>query len=43
MAHSRFRPDRGLVTRMLGTVFLLGLLYVLFIAVLIAIHVSVRS
>src|SRR4051795_5474081 len=40
MAHSRFRPDRGLVTRMLGTVFLLGLLYVVFIGVLIAIHVS---
>jgi heat shock protein HtpX len=40
MARSRFRPDRGLVTRMLGTVFLLGLLYVVFIAVLIAVHVS---
>jgi heat shock protein HtpX len=40
MARSRFRPDRGLVTRMLGTVFLLGLLYVIFIAVLIAVHVS---
>ena len=41
MARSRFRPDRGLVSRMLATVFLLGLLYVLFVAVLIAVHVNV--
>src|SRR3954454_8353828 len=40
MARSRFRPDRGLVSRMLATVFLLGLLYVLFVAVLIAVHVN---
>src|ERR1700712_2170015 len=39
MASSRFRPDRGLVTRMLVTVFLLGLLYVLFVGVLIAVNV----
>jgi heat shock protein HtpX len=32
---SRFRPDRGLTTRMLVTLFLLGLLYVVFSAVLL--------
>ncbi len=32
---TRFPPDRGLVTRMLLTMFFLGLLYVIFIAVLI--------
>jgi heat shock protein HtpX len=41
MASSRFRPDRKLVSRMVLTVFLLGLLYVLFVGVLIALHVSV--
>lgn len=34
---SRYAPDRGLTTRMVGTMFLLGLLYVVFIAVLIAV------
>jgi heat shock protein HtpX len=34
---SRFRPDRGLVARMTGTMFLIGLLYVAFIAVLIGV------
>ena len=33
---SRFRPDRGLTSRMLLTTFLLGLLYVVFTVVLIA-------
>ena len=33
---SRFKPDRGLTTRMLVTTFLLGLLYVVFAAVLFA-------
>jgi heat shock protein HtpX len=33
---TRFRPDRGLTTRMVATGFLLGLLYVVFVAVLIA-------
>jgi heat shock protein HtpX len=33
---TRFKPDRGLTGRMLATTFLLGLLYVVFIAVLIA-------
>ncbi|MFZ2177773.1 MAG: zinc metalloprotease HtpX [Rhodococcus sp. (in: high G+C Gram-positive bacteria)] len=33
---SRFRPDRGLTRRMLWTTFLLGLIYVVFTAVLIA-------
>ena len=32
---SRFAPDRGLTGRMLVTTFLLGLLYVVFIAVLL--------
>ena len=32
---SRFAPDRGLSVRMLVTTFLLGLLYVVFTAVLI--------
>jgi heat shock protein HtpX len=41
MARSRFKPDRGLAARMLFVVFLLGAVYVLAIAVLIAIHVSV--
>jgi len=34
---SRFQPDRGLTNRMLATTFLLGLLYVAFIALLVAI------
>jgi heat shock protein HtpX len=33
---TRFQPDRGLTGRMLVTTFLLGLLYVVFVAVLIA-------
>src|SRR3954454_1854965 len=39
MARTRFRPDKQLVTRMLVTVFLLGLLYVVFVGVLVAVHV----
>lgn len=38
---TRFRPDRRLTARMVLTVFLLGLLYVLFVAVLIALLKSV--
>lgn len=38
---TRFRPDRQLTARMVLTVFLLGLLYVAFIAVLIALLKSV--
>ncbi|MCQ4042726.1 zinc metalloprotease HtpX [Streptantibioticus rubrisoli] len=34
--HTRFRPDRQLTVRMLITMFLLGLLYVAFVAVLVA-------
>ncbi|WP_275527282.1 zinc metalloprotease HtpX [Herbidospora mongoliensis] len=34
---SRFRPDSGLTRRMVLTMFLLGLLYVVFVAVLIAV------
>src|SRR5829696_1178635 len=37
MARTRFSPDRGLTSRMLLTMFLLGLVYVVFIAVLIAV------
>lgn len=36
MARTRYPPDRGLTTRMLLTMFLLGLLFVVFAAVLIA-------
>ena len=32
----RFAPDRGLTSRMVVTMFLLGLLYVVFVGVLIA-------
>jgi heat shock protein HtpX len=38
---TRFRPDRQLTTRMLITMFLLGLLYVAFVAVLIVLLKSV--
>jgi heat shock protein HtpX len=37
MARTRVPADAGLTSRMLGTMFLLGLLYVVFVAVLIAI------
>jgi heat shock protein HtpX len=37
---SRFRPDHGLVARMTVTMFLIGALYVAFIAVLISVGVS---
>src|SRR4051812_42920710 len=40
-SRSRFRPDRGLVARMTFTMFLLGLLYVVVVAALIAYHVSI--
>jgi heat shock protein HtpX len=36
---TRFRSDRGLTTRMVVTVFLLGLLYVVFVAALLALRV----
>jgi len=38
---TRFPADRGLTTRMLTTVFLLGLLYAVFVAVLVAVHVQI--
>src|SRR5262245_64772334 len=34
MSKSRIRPDRGLVTRMVATMFLLGLVYVIFVVAL---------
>ncbi|HEY3004003.1 MAG TPA: zinc metalloprotease HtpX [Kribbellaceae bacterium] len=37
---TRFKPDRGLTGRMLATAFLLGLLYVVFVAVLITLTKS---
>ncbi|MBX6371261.1 MAG: zinc metalloprotease HtpX [Acidothermus sp.] len=40
MARNRFAPDRGLVSRMVVVMFLLGLLYVAFIAALVALQVS---
>jgi len=40
MARTRFAADRGLVTRMLFVMFLLGLLYVVFVGALIAVGVS---
>ncbi|GII76034.1 protease HtpX [Sphaerisporangium rufum] len=36
MTRTRYAPDRGLTVRMVVTLFLLGLLYVVFVAVLIA-------
>ncbi|MDP9845273.1 zinc metalloprotease HtpX [Streptosporangium lutulentum] len=36
MAQTRFAPDRGLTSRMVLTMFLLGLLYVVFVGVLVA-------
>jgi heat shock protein HtpX len=39
MTRTRYAPDRGLTTRMTVTVFLLGLLYVAFVAVLVALGV----
>ncbi|OUC89774.1 zinc metalloprotease HtpX [Streptosporangium minutum] len=40
MAHTRFAPDRGLTSRMVLTMFLLGLLYVVFVSVLITLGVQ---
>jgi heat shock protein HtpX len=37
----RFRPDRGLTARMLFTMFMLGLLYVVFVGILVALKISV--
>lgn len=36
MSHTRYPPDRGLTTRMVMTMFLIGLLYVVLVGVLIA-------
>ncbi len=40
-SRSRFPVDRGLTARMLSTVFLLGLLYAVFVAVLVAVHMQI--
>jgi heat shock protein HtpX len=40
VSKSRFPADRGLTARMLSTVFLLGLLYALFITVLVFAHIA---
>jgi heat shock protein HtpX len=39
-SHTRYPADRGLTARMLSTVFLLGLLYAAFVAILVAVHVK---
>jgi heat shock protein HtpX len=39
-SRSRFPVDRGLTARMLSTVFLLGLLYAVFVTVLVIVHVQ---
>jgi heat shock protein HtpX len=41
MATTKFPADRGLTARMMTTVFLIGLLYALFVGVLLAVHVHV--
>ncbi|HVB06141.1 MAG TPA: zinc metalloprotease HtpX [Acidimicrobiales bacterium] len=41
MARTRFPADRGLTARMLTTVFLIGLLYAVFVTVLLAVHLTV--
>ncbi|HUY29446.1 MAG TPA: zinc metalloprotease HtpX [Acidimicrobiales bacterium] len=40
-SRSRFPVDRGLTARMLSTVFLLGLLYAVFVAILVAVHMQI--
>ncbi|MEO3812382.1 zinc metalloprotease HtpX [Sphaerisporangium sp. B11E5] len=40
MTQTRFAPDRGLTVRMVVTMFLLGLLYVVFVGVLLALGVQ---
>jgi heat shock protein HtpX len=41
MAKTRFPVDRGLTARMMGTVFLLFVLYALLVTVLVAVHLSI--
>ena len=43
MARTRYAPDRGLTSRMLVTMFLLGLVYVVFIAIMFAISPSIGT
>jgi heat shock protein HtpX len=43
MARTRYAPDRGLTSRMLVTMFLLGLVYVVFVAVFFAISPSLGA
>jgi heat shock protein HtpX len=38
---SKIKGDRGLTTRMISTIFLLGLLYVVFVGVLVALKISI--
>ena len=40
MARTRFAADRGLVSRMLVVMFLLGLLYVVFVGALLAVNIA---
>jgi heat shock protein HtpX len=41
MATTKFPADRGLTARMMTTVFLIGLLYAVFVGVLLAVHIHV--
>ncbi len=41
MAKTRFPVDRGLTARMMGTVFLLFVLYAVLVTVLVAVHISI--
>jgi heat shock protein HtpX len=43
MARTRYAPDRGLTSRMLVTMFLLGLVYVVFVTVMFAISTSLGA
>jgi heat shock protein HtpX len=43
MARSRYAPDRGLTTRMTATMFLLGLVFVVFVALIIGIGAASKA
>ena len=43
MARTRYAPDRGLTVRMTATMFLLGLVFVAFVALIIGILVAVHA
>jgi heat shock protein HtpX len=43
MARTRYAPDRGLTARMTATMFLLGLVFVVFIALIIGIGAATHG